>query len=167
MNNGKLKISDNMVVSLAYVLKLDNGEIVDQAREAQPLEYLQGGENIIPGLEKELNGLAAGEEKEVVVVPAEAYGARQTDNVVEVPRYVLPADAELTEGELVEMTDRRTGILCMAKVLQVEPHSVLLDLNHPLAGETLHFRVKVVSVRAATDEELRHGYVDSKTYAYA
>ncbi len=167
MENGKLKVKDNMVVSLAYVLQLDNGEIVDRAEATQPLQYLQGCDNIIPGLEKELAGLTIGEEKVVDVSPAEGYGSRSAENVVHVPRYVLPADVELVEGELVELGDRRTGVTSMAKILRVEPDSVMLDLNHPLAGENLHFCVQVVDVRAATPEELSLGYVDSSVYAYA
>jgi FKBP-type peptidyl-prolyl cis-trans isomerase SlyD len=167
MNNGNLKIKDNMVVSLAYVLQLDNGEIVDRADATQPLQYLQGYANIISGLEKELKGLTVGDEKVVDVSPAEGYGERSAEHVVHVPRYVLPTDAELIEGELVELGDRRTGITSMAKVLRVEPNAVMLDLNHPLAGETLHFCVQVVDVREATPEELSLGYVESRAYAYA
>ncbi|MBS1251698.1 MAG: FKBP-type peptidyl-prolyl cis-trans isomerase SlyD [Anaerolineales bacterium] len=155
-------VADDMVVSLEYTLRLEDGEIVDTSEGRDPLAYIQGQGNIIPGLEKAVAGMAVGDEKDVVVEPANGYGEADPDAYQEVPRNAFPSEMELTRGMGLSMRDRDTGEALEAYVAGIREDSVLLDFNHPLAGETLHFRVKVADLRSASDEELSHGHVHTE-----
>jgi FKBP-type peptidyl-prolyl cis-trans isomerase SlyD len=159
MANTKLTVADGMVVSLDYTLRLDDGEEIDASTEQEPLEFLQGLGEIIPGLEQALYGMGIGEEKEVVVSPEEGYGDIDPEAFEEVPRNVFPDDLKLEPGMELHMRDADSGEQFEAYVSEVRRSSVLLDFNHPLAGETLHFRVKIAMLRPATHEELAHGHV--------
>lgn len=152
------KVADNKVVSLHYTLTSDEGEVLDSSEGGQPLEFIQGQGQIIPGLEKELYDMEVGEEKQVTVPPAEGYGERQPDQVQALPRDAFPADMDLDEGMAVQMRDSNTDQVYQAVITDVQPDSVRVDFNHPLAGENLIFDVKVADVRDATDEELSHGH---------
>lgn len=157
--DNEMKVGDDMVVTLDYTLRLDDGEIVDSTEGEEPLEILQGFGQIIPGLEDALYGMAVGEEKDVVVPPEDAYGDVDDEDYQTLPRDVFPADMPLEAGMILDLHDMSTGESLEATVTEVMPDSVLLDLNHPLAGETLHFHVKVTAIRQATDDELEHGHV--------
>ena len=152
------EVGKDMVVGLEYTLRLDDGEVVDTSEGRGPLHFLQGHGHIIPGLEKELYGMGLGEEKVVVVSPAEGYGERKSDAVQEFPRDAFPQGVEIQPGMAIQLTDQ-AGNPHMAFVKEVREDTVILDLNHPLAGETLHFDVEVVTLREATAEELDHGHV--------
>jgi len=152
------QVSEDMVIGLEYTLRLDDGEVVDTSTGRGPLQFLQGHGQIIPGLEKELYGMDLDEEKEVVVQPEEGYGQRKPDAFQEFPKSAFPEGAEIQPGMAVQLVDQQ-GAPHMAFVEEVRDETVLLDLNHPLAGETLHFEVKVVTLRDATEEELEHGHV--------
>jgi FKBP-type peptidyl-prolyl cis-trans isomerase SlyD len=151
------QVGKDMVVGLDYTLRLDDGEVVDHSAGRGPLQFLQGHGQIIPGLEKELYGMDLDEEKEIVVQPEDGYGRRNPDALQEFPRSAFPQDAELEEGMAVQLLDQQ-GHQHVAFVEEVGDDSVVLDLNHPLAGETLHFSIKVVTLRDATEEELEHGH---------
>ncbi len=151
-------IQENLVVSLHYTLKDADGTMIDQSPEGEPLEYLHGHQNIVPGLEKELTGASVGSEKSVVVSPAEGYGEKEESMVLTVPRSQLPEGMEPEIGMVLGLgTDE--GHTVPARVIETSPEQVILDANHELAGVTLHFDVKVASVRAATEEELTQGHV--------
>jgi FKBP-type peptidyl-prolyl cis-trans isomerase SlyD len=152
------KVRDDMVVGVEYTLRLDDGDVIDQSAGRGPLHFLQGHGQIVPGLEKELYGMAIGEEKQVVVAPEEGYGQRKDGAIQEFPKDAFPQDAEIEPGMAVQLVDQ-SGRTHVAFVEEIRDDSVLLDLNHPLAGETLHFDVKVVTLREATKEELEHGHV--------
>jgi FKBP-type peptidyl-prolyl cis-trans isomerase SlyD len=139
-------------------LQLDDGEVIDASAEDEPLEFLQGQGQIIPGLEQTLYGMAVGDEKEVVVAPADGYGERESDASELVDRDVFPPDLDLKPGMAIRMKDE-TGRAFAAYVTEIRRDGVLLDFNHPLAGETLHFQVKISALRPATSEELAHGHV--------
>ena len=158
-SNDTTIVGDDMVVTLDYTLRLDDGEIVDSTEGEEPLEILQGFGQIIPGLEDALYGMAVGEEKDVVVPPEQAYGEVDEDDYETLPRNVFPADMPLEPGMILDLQDTNTGESLEATIAEVQGDTVLLDLNHPLAGETLHFHVKVTGLRLATDEELEHGHV--------
>ncbi|HSJ56556.1 MAG TPA: peptidylprolyl isomerase [Anaerolineae bacterium] len=151
-------IADDVVVGLDYTLKLEDGRVVDSSAHGEPLEFLQGHGQIIPGLEKELYGMAVGDEKNVIVQPHEGYGERQGDAYQQFPRDAFPPDAGIEPGMAVQLVDQ-AGNPHMAFITEVNDDNVLLDLNHPLAGETLHFDVKIASLRQADEEELEHGHV--------
>jgi FKBP-type peptidyl-prolyl cis-trans isomerase SlyD len=157
MNEAQLKVVDDVVVSLDYTLRLDDGEVIDTSAGEQPLEFLQGRGQIIPGLEQELYGMLVGDEKEVVVAPADGYGDRDPDAYQLVSRDVFPEDMDLEPGMGLRMRDS-SGHTLNAYVDDIQSDGVLLDFNHPLAGETLHFSIKVADLRAASSEELAHGH---------
>jgi len=120
---------------------------------------LQGHGNIIPGLEKELYDMGIGDSKNVTVQPADAYGELDPENRDRIPRNILPADYEPIVGDPLELRDTQTGEVFQVYVADVEDGDVIVDFNHPLAGETLDFQVKIVDLRPAQSEELAHGHV--------
>lgn len=152
-----LTVTEGLVVSLEYTLRLDDGEVID-ASEEEPLEFLQGHHQIIPGLERALAGMKVGESKEVIVAAADAYGEDDDEAYQRVERDVFPPDMTLEEGMQLRMREAQSGEPVDVIIAEVDEDSVLLDFNHPLAGEELHFQVKVVGLRPASPEELAHGH---------
>lgn len=166
MSDNALKVADNVVVSLDYVLSLDDDEIIDRSEKGVPLEYLHGFKNIVPGLENELSGLEVGDEKEVVVQPGLGYGERDPDGLAEYPRETFPANLNLEVGETIMMRDKESGEPFQAYISEIRTDTVLLDFNHPLAGETLHFHIRIAGLREPTSEELAHGHVHDPNHAH-
>lgn len=155
----KKRIAQDMVVGINFVLRLDDGTIIDQAAADDPLLYLHGHNNIIPGLETELTGLQVGDRKSVIVAPTDAYGDYDPDDVEQHPRDMFPAEMDVAEDMALELRDPETDHTYEAIVTAVNDKTVTLDFNHPLAGETLYFDVIIVSVRDASAEEIDHGHV--------
>jgi FKBP-type peptidyl-prolyl cis-trans isomerase SlyD len=152
-----MKVSNGSVVGIDYSLHLGDGNVVDSSDPGEPLTYLHGEGQIVPGLESALEGLSVGERKQVVVAPAQGYGEHDPRGVQEVPRSAFPAEFEPKVG--MELTaEGPNGEPVPFAVREVKPDSVVIDLNHPLAGKTLHFDVTVREVRAATAEEVAHGH---------
>ena len=154
-----MTVTKNSVVGIEYTLTDDNKQTLDSSVGAGPLEYLHGHNNIIPGLEKQLDGKSVGDEFTASVPPAEAYGERMDNLIVEVKRDQFPDDVEIKEGMQFEAGDPNGSRI--VTVTAVSGDSVTVDANHPLAGENLNFAVKVVSIREATDEEKANGFLDS------
>jgi FKBP-type peptidyl-prolyl cis-trans isomerase SlyD len=154
----KANVVNEVVVQLEYTLRLDDGEIVESTDEDGPIEFLQGAGEIIPGLEQALYGMHVGEAKEVSVDPEQGYGEYDAEAYEVVPLDIFPDDVDLELGMPVELYDEENDETLEGFVTEVRTDSVLLDMNHPLAGETLFFTVKVVGVRPATPEELAHGH---------
>lgn len=150
------KVTDGQVVSMEYTLRVD-GKVMDSSAEGDPLEYLFGVGNIIPGLEREMEGMQVGETRNVIVAPADGYGEMDEDAFLEAPRSEFPGDMPLKPGVEMELTGPE-GHPMYARVESVDGETVRLNMNHPLAGKELHFDVKVVGLRAATDEEMEHGH---------
>jgi FKBP-type peptidyl-prolyl cis-trans isomerase SlyD len=150
-------VADGMVVSLDYTLTVDN-EVVDTSEGSEPIEFIQGHQHIIPGLEKELYGLAVGGTKAVSIQPEDAYGLQDPEAFMDVPRSEFPAKIPLEPGTMLQMRDQ-DGQPLKAHIVQVDDKTVRLDFNHPLAGKELHFSVKVMGLRPATAEELEHDHV--------
>jgi len=159
MANKSLTVSDDIVVSLDYTLRLDDGEVVDSSSGEEPLQFLQGRGQIIPGLERSLYGMAIGDEKDVIIEATDAYGELDDDAFEVVPRDMFPDDLELEEGMGLRLLDRNSGEPVEAFIAGLRANSVMLDFNHPLAGETLYFHVEIAGLREATSEELDHGHV--------
>lgn len=152
------KIENDVVVTMRYRLTLDDGTFVEETDSADPLMYLHGHENIIPGLERELEGLRIGDSRSVLVDPEDAYGIREEDAIQGIPLDEFPADLRPEIGMLLELTDE-DGESFEAEIVGLEEELVLLDFNHPLAGKRLKFDVEVLDLRAPTREELDHGHV--------
>lgn len=162
----ELRVTDGLVVSLAYTLRLDDGEEIDSAEAGDPLVYLHGAQNIIPGLEQALAGLKVGDTRDVKVEAKDAYGDMDPDAFELVPYDVFPPDVELEEGMGLRMVDNSNGRQMEAYVSELRDDGALLDLNHPLAGETLFFNVEVVGLRQATSEEIAHGHAHSEGHIH-
>jgi FKBP-type peptidyl-prolyl cis-trans isomerase SlyD len=149
-------ISAGKVVFFHYTLTDDGGETIDSSREGNPLPYLHGAGNIVPGLEKQLEGKALGTSFEAVVAPEEGYGARRGEPMP-VPRDQFPPDIELQTG-MQFFGEDPDGNKFPLWIAAIQDGTVLVDPNHPLAGVTLHFAVEVMSIRAASEEEVAHGH---------
>lgn len=153
----KDSVQDGVVVSIEYTLRVDD-EVVDSSDGHGPLQFLMGHGNIVPGLESEMRGMKIGDRKDVIVAPADGYGEYIEDALMEVTRDQFPKDMPIeVDLELTVRDDEGEGRY--ARVEAVEGQTVHLNFNHPLAGDELHFNVKVVALRDPTDEELDHGHV--------
>ena len=156
MTEKTLEVSDGMVVCLDYTLRLEDGEVVDSSEDRDPIEFVQGQRQIVPGLEQELYGMEVGEERSIVVEPAQGYGERNPEANQVVPRDAFQDGFEPEAGMPIQVSDE-SGRTATAFVSEVNEDSVKLDFNHPLAGETLHFDVQVVDVCEADAANLAGG----------
>lgn len=149
-------VANDTVVSFLYTLTNEQGEVLDQSNDT-PLAYLHGHNNIITGLEAALLGKKAGDELTVTVAPQDAYGEYLAEAVQEVPRANFQGVDNITAGMQFQ-TQTEDGQVMLVTVKDVSDDVVIVDGNHPLAGVTLTFAVKITDVRAATEEELQHGH---------
>jgi FKBP-type peptidyl-prolyl cis-trans isomerase SlyD len=148
---------DGKVVSIHYTLRDDDGDEIDSSADGEPLEYLHGAGNIVPGLEAAMAGRKVGDKFKVDVAPADGYGEVEEDQVRAVPRTDFPDGVEPEIG--MQLFARGPdGNPMPVWVVSADDEEVVLDANHPLAGETLHFEVEVVAIRAASAEEIDHGH---------
>ncbi|USD65522.1 peptidylprolyl isomerase [Vibrio sp. SCSIO 43136] len=152
-----MKIEKNVVASLAYQLKLEDGVVVDQSTVEAPLDYLHGHDNLITGLEKELEGKEAGAKFTAVIAPEDAYGEHNDALVQRVPANVFQGVDQIEVG-MRFMADTDQGPIPV-EVTEVDGEEVVVDGNHMLAGQTLTFEVEVVAIRAASEDEIAHGHI--------
>lgn len=150
-------IAKDTAVKFNYTLKDDEGNIIDKSPEGQPLAYLHGHQNIIPGLEKQLEGKSAGEKVHAVIEPADAYGEYEETAVQRVPRENFQGVDDIQPG--MQFQSESNGHVMLVTVTDVNDEEVTVDANHPLAGKRLTFDVEIQEVRAATEDELNHGHV--------
>ena len=153
-----MKVGKDKVVLMHYTLKNDAGDIIDSFDGADPLPFLQGHGNIIPGLESALEGSKVGDKLEVSIKPEEGYGVRMKDAIQEIPSSALKGVDEVKVGMQLQSQDK-DGNAFLVNVTKIEDDKITVDGNHPLAGQTLHFSVSIESVRKAEAEELSHGHV--------
>lgn len=151
------KVENDLVVNLEYTLTVD-GEVVDSSEEDGPIDFIQGRGNIIPGLEKALDGMKLGESKKVTVPAKEAYGDFDPEAYEEIDLADFPEEIPLEVGVELAVEDE-DGQATSAVIEEVGETTVTLNFNHPLAGKDLEFDVKIAGIRAATAEELEHGHV--------
>lgn len=144
------------VVSIHYTLTDDSGKELDSSRGGEPLQYLEGAGNIIPGLEREVQQMNTGDKRKVKVAAKEAYGEKRDDMMIEVPRAQFPSDMAIKVGD--RFRGGADAHSPMFTVVGLEGDKVKLDGNHPLAGQNLNFDVEVTETRAATSEEVSHGH---------
>lgn len=150
-------INKDTVVLFNYTLTNDKGEVLDKS-QGEPLAYLHGHHNIIPGLESQLEGKSAGDKLIAIVEPADAYGEYQAEAVQEVPRANFQGVDDIQVGMQFQ-SQTSDGQVMLVTVKDVTEDTVTVDANHPLAGERLTFDVEIVELRPATSEELEHGHV--------
>lgn len=152
-----MQISNHKVVTIDYTLSDDDGNVLDTSHGGQPLAYIHGTGNIIPGLESALDGKLAGDELQVTVEPEHGYGEHDADMCQIVPRSMFEGVDQLDVGmHFQTMTDAGPRVVT---ITQVDGDDITVDGNHPLAGVTLNFDVIVREVRDASAEELDHGHV--------
>jgi FKBP-type peptidyl-prolyl cis-trans isomerase SlyD len=152
-----MTVQDQKVVSFHYTLTDADGQLIESSREREPMTYLHGTGNIIPGLEKAMAGKSAGERFQVTVEPAEAYGEKNSANVQRVSSKHFKKPKLLQPGQVVGLQTHQGPV--QVTVIKVGRFNVDVDANHPLAGQSLSFDVEVTAVRDATDEEKAHGHV--------
>ena len=151
-----MQIKENSVVNIHYTLTNDAGEVLDSSSGKEPLMYMHGHNNLIPGLEDQLAGKKAGDKFNADVEAEDAYGLHHEEAIQQIPLSALANIPNLEVGmQLQASTDQ--GPVAV-RVAEINDDHVVLDGNHPLAGERLHFAVEVVSVRDATPSELEHGH---------
>lgn len=151
------QVQKDKVVSFSYTLKDSDGNILEQTDKNRPMEYLHGNQNIIPGLEREMEGLIIGDSKSVSVDPKDGYGEYNAELTFRVPRDNFPEGTNLEPGmEFQTETENGPMVITITEVLDNE---VVVDANHPMAGQTLHFDITINNVREATAQEKQHGHV--------
>jgi FKBP-type peptidyl-prolyl cis-trans isomerase SlyD len=152
-----MPIEDRKVVTFHYTLKNEAGDEIESSREREPVVYLHGYRNIVPGLESAMKGREVGDTFEVTVPPAEAYGEYNPNSVQRISGKHFPNLKRLSPGQTVSLKTRQGPV--QAVVVKVGRFNVDVDANHPLAGKTLTFDVEITDMRDATREEIDHGHV--------
>ncbi len=154
-----LAIAPDTVVTLSYVLFDTQGEVVDRAGQAEPLTYVHGYAQIVPGLERQIEGLKAGDRGVFTVEASEAFGERDDDAIFAVDKEDFPDPGEVSVGD--EFTaEGPDGEPVAMRVLEVREDGFVVDTNHPLAGQSVRFEVEVTGVRPASDEEIAEAQAD-------
>ena len=152
-----MQIGERSVASFHYTLTNDAGEVIDSSEGREPLAYLHGSGNIVPGLERQMTGHVAGDRFDVDVAAEDGYGSYIDELVQVVPRSAFDGVPDLAVGMQFQAQTGQGTIPVV--ITEIEGDEVTVDGNHPLAGETLHFAVEIVEVREASAEEIQHGHV--------
>lgn len=155
-----MKIEKNKVVEFAYELEVD-GKIVDHTTKEKPLDYIHGTGSLLPKLEEHIEGMEPGARFDVTISPADGYGEVDPDRIIDLPKEAFAINGEVREdllvpGNTIPMLNSMGGVI-PGVVLEVTPDTVKMDLNHQMAGKTLHFTGEVLTVREATEKELTEG----------
>lgn len=155
-----MQASKDCVVSIDYVLRDTEGDVIDQSQDGQPLSYLHGHDNIVPGLEQAIEGHATGDELQATVEPEQGYGPYREELVQTVKREQFQGVESLGPGMSFH-AESEAGPLIVT-ITDIDGDDVTVDGNHALAGQTLDFAVSIAAVREATDDELEQGYSDAE-----
>jgi FKBP-type peptidyl-prolyl cis-trans isomerase SlyD len=150
-----MRVKLGRVISMDYVVRIDTGKVVESSSGHKPIEYLHGSGQILPALERALEGLREGDQASFSIPCEDAYGARKEDNVVSLPRNLFPPEVKLEKG--LCLYARASGQSYPITVREVREDMVVVDLNHPLAGERLFFEVNIRGVRPAGNVEMFTG----------
>ena len=155
-----MKIEQNKVVEFCYELEVD-GKVVDKTVKERPLDYIHGTGSLLPKLEEHIEGMQAGDTFDVTLSPADGYGEVDPSRIIDLPKGAFEVNGEIREdllvpGNTIPMMNSMGGVI-PGVVLEVTEDTVKMDLNHRMAGKTLHFTGEVVSVREATEKELTEG----------
>ncbi len=152
-----MTIQNNKVITINYVLKDDQGILIDESKDGS-FCYLHGASNIIPGMEDALDGHSKGDEFNLVIEPADAYGEYNPNLTQVVDRTMFEGNDDIKAGMQFQAQDQQ-GHVMIITVSDVDGDNITIDGNHPLAGITLHYDIEVVDIRDATEDELSHGHV--------
>ncbi len=151
-----MTIQDKKVVSFHYTLTNQDGEQMETTRDKEPMTYLHGAQNIIPGLESAMAGKSVGDEFQVTLEPADAYGEKKEANIQRISSKHFRFPKKLKPGQIVGLQTRKGPV--QVTIVKVGRFNVDVDSNHPLAGQALTFDVEVSAVSDATEEEIAHGH---------
>ena len=151
-------VQDKMVVAIHYTLTNQDGEELDTSFGFDPLYYVHGSQNIVPGLQNGIQGLTVGAKTKVVVEPKDGYGEKKSEGSVAVPKNSFPPNMEI-QPRMMFHTEGPDGQPVPLWVTSVTDTDVMVDTDHPLAGVTLNFDVEIVEIRAASEEEISEGHV--------
>jgi len=152
-----MKVGNSMVIEIHYTLKNDAGDVIDSSEGQEPLTYLHGANNIVEGLEDELDEKEAGDSFEISVPPEKGYGIKDVRLISDVPKDRFPTDVDIEVG--MQFVSEGPEGPHPINIIEIKENSIVVDGNHELAGQTLHFSGKIVSVREGTPDELSHGHV--------
>ena len=155
-----MKITQNAVVEFCYELEVD-GQVVDHTTKERPLDYIHGTGSLLPKLEEHIEGMEPGDRFDVILSPADGYGETDPSRIIDLPKAAFEVNGEIREdllvpGNTIPMMNSMGGVI-PGVVLEVTEDSVKMDLNHRMAGKTLHFTGEVLTVREATEKELTEG----------
>ena len=150
-------VQDNLVVTLDYKLIVED-ELLESTEDGEPILFIQGIGQIIPGLENTLYGMEVGDQKTVVIQPEDAYGEYDPESLQEAKKEEFSEEVPLDVGTFLDLADDEGDVLS-AQIIAAEEDTITLDFNHPLAGKTLTFEITVTDLRPASEEELDHGHV--------
>ena len=155
-----MKITQNAVVEFSYELEVD-GQVVDHTTKERPLDYIHGTGSLLPKLEAHIEGMEPGDKFDVTLSPADSYGEVDPNRIIDLPKAAFEVNGEIREdllvpGNTIPMMNSMGGVI-PGVVIEVSEDSVKMDLNHQMAGKTLHFTGEVLSVREATEKELTEG----------
>jgi len=152
-----MKVENNKKVSVEYTAMDENGKIFDANVGKEPLKIIVGAQNVVPGFEENIIGMEENEEKEFDVTPEKGYGPYMEELVTQVDKSRIPNSEQLVKGTFVQLQSK-DGYPVIAYVKDVTDKTVTFDLNHPFAGKTLRFKVKILKVEEPTKEELLQGH---------
>ena len=152
-----IKVEDSLVVTLDYNLMVED-ELMESTDDGEPIQFIQGIGQIIPGLENALYGLRVGDKKEILIQPEDAYGEYDPESTKVVKKEEFSEEVPLDVGTFLDLSDD-DGEVLSAQIIEEDEDTVTLDFNHPLAGKILQFEITVADIRPATAEELDHGHV--------
>lgn len=150
-------VQDHMVVKLDYTLIVED-EIMESTAEGEPIEFIQGIGQIIPGLEEALYGMKVSDKKTVTIQPEDAYGEYDPDSLEVAKKEEFSEEIPLDVGTFLDLRDNEGEVLS-AQIVEADEETITLDFNHPLAGKVLTFEITIAALRPATPEELDHGHV--------
>ena len=152
-----IKVEDNLVVTLDYTLMVED-EVMESTGDGEPIQFIQGMGQIIPGLENALYGLRIGDKKTILIQPDDAYGEYDPESTEIVKKEEFSEEVPLDVGTFLDLSDD-DGEVLSAQIIEEDEDTITLDFNHPLAGKALTFDITVTDLRPATAEELDHGHV--------
>ena len=150
------KVQNDLVVTLDYKLFVED-ELLESTDDGEPIQFLQGHGQIIPGLEQAVYNLKVGDTKKVVIEPDDAYGEYDPESLEVAKKEEFSEEVPLDVGTFLDLRDDEDEVLS-AQIVEADEETVTLDFNHPLAGKTLTFEITVTDLRPATEEELAHGH---------
>lgn len=161
MNQESIQIERDMVISLSYLVSVNNDSLEQNVEKQKTVQVIQGRQQVAAGLEQALYGMRVGDEKDITVEPSLDYGEINPDAIKTLPRNSVPSFATATRGQRLRLLHKKSGEVRNATVLDVQTDTIVLDFNHPFAGKTLNYHLRINDIRPATAQELELGTIEA------